>query len=284
MSVSLRRGYIRRSFLRNSMVGKGDRRKFKRGSKAGSKLDKGSFKKKKYTKGDIRRVVSTTVSSCTGTLTDSTDPSMEKVVAALGSSLYMGSIQPLSIVYSKKDIVDMCKQYSRTKMTAFKVEIGIANTSKGSLTFAGYFDYSDSYSSAVILTKGFLGSVSDKMKGVRVETVLPGGRKTILMSAPVYGGYMNVPEGDISDMLAQRKAPWSFLYGIDRTDKSDITVTVKTTAYIRFKQVKVNDTEVKVAIASAAADLANRKSRQQTYEDMEGKLAAFVQKEINKMS
>lgn len=266
------------------MVGKGDRRKFKRGSKAGSKLDKGSFKKKKYTKGDIRRVVSTTVSSCTGTLTDSTDPSMEKVVAALGSSLYMGSIQPLSIVYSKKDIVDMCKQYSRTKMTAFKVEIGIANTSKGSLTFAGYFDYSDSYSSAVILTKGFLGSVSDKMKGVRVETVLPGGRKTILMSAPVYGGYMNVPEGDISDMLAQRKAPWSFLYGIDRTDKSDITVTVKTTAYIRFKQVKVNDTEVKVAIASAAADLANRKSRQQTYEDMEGKLAAFVQKEINKMS
>jgi hypothetical protein len=209
---------------------------------------------------------------------------MEKVVAALGSSLYMGSIQPLSIVYSKKDIVDMCKQYSRTKMTAFKVEIGIANTSKGSLTFAGYFDYSDSYSSAVILTKGFLGSVSDKMKGVRVETVLPGGRKTILMSAPVYGGYMNVPEGDISDMLAQRKAPWSFLYGIDRTDKSDITVTVKTTAYIRFKQVKVNDTEVKVAIASAAADLANRKSRQQTYEDMEGKLAAFVQKEINKMS
>lgn len=264
------------------MVGKAGRRKYSRGANRSSKLDKGSFKKK-FIKDGIRRVVSTTVSSSTGTTTDSTDPTMEKVVAALGSSLYMGSIQPFSLVYSKKDIVDMCKQYARTKMTAFRVEIGIANTSKGSLTFAGYFDYSDAYSSAAILTKAFLGSISDKMKGVRVETVLPGARKTIVMSAPVYGGYMSTPESDLTAMLTQRKAPWSFLYGVDRTDKGDITVTVKTTAYLRFKQVKANDTEVKKAIADAALDLTSRKTRADFYKEAEGDFMGFMKKEMEKM-
>lgn len=244
-------------------------------------------KERRFVK-DFKAIVSTTVATATGSVTSSTDQGMEVIAASLSSSVNMESILPLSVVYSKTEVQDLCKKYAKTKLTGFSVEIGIYNSCKSALTFVGYFDYNDSYRGFSVTTRAYLASIADKKIGAKVVPVLPGSRKTISMSGTVYGSYMTIPEDfDLQGMLAQRKAPWSFLFGIDREDKDNITVTVKTKAYLRFKGSRTDTSEVKAQIAKIGLDVANRKKRQEAYERSEGavyaQLARFIEEGPQKM-
>lgn len=156
----------------------------------------------------------------------------------------MASLQPLSYVFDRKDVVDHCGGFARVKVTAFRMTVELQNTDTVPISFIGYIDYNGKYKFSEATRAAHFMNIKDSVPYAQVITVLPGKTHRVTLKSKVYGGYMDIPSpvsrDSLGQMLGQRKYPWSVVVGLTKP----LTLVIKSVTWLKFKNKAVNQTTV----------------------------------------